>query len=64
MARWAPSSQSVPLHSQHFRGLNLVQASLTFDYSVAGALLSGPFAMEASARHVLAVIGFLRRWFS
>ncbi len=33
-------------YSQHFRGLNLVQASLTFDYSVAGTTAeSGPFAM-------------------
>jgi len=55
-------------YSQHFRGLNLVQASLTFDYSVAGTTAeSGPFAMgfcQACATVIgfLATVGFLLKW--
>lgn len=55
-------------YSQHFRGLNLVQASLTFDYNVAGTTAeSGPFAMgfcQACTTVIgfLATVVFLMKW--
>ena len=51
-------------HSQHYRGLNLVQNSVAFDYSIAlKAEDAGPFSMGL-VQAILAGCGVLFFWFS